>query len=322
MAPRPRDRTWTRHLRNTMALRIVRLLILLFTIATLPILFVYHDQMNKLYGVSAAATPMSPSNSSTSTSSPSTLTTTLWSSMHTVDYVYIVLTLITLFLHGHPNRPFFHGFQVMNLCVLIVLAYIWIMLSFVWFTDLIWLKYDPLLFSAGSNLSPTPTTSIPAPSITPSQQTKTTAGVIAGYTLFPSTEPLIQSFFAPTATVPIAAAQQTAAPTLATNIAQVQTDANWAGQCHTAAGLSTGPCELMLIYHLFGCILSAALLIEGTLSWWIYMQEDSAEVKMQKLKAIDEQKMVKEAKKNKRVQRDMQACAPARIPVIQGPMIG
>ncbi|KAG0363107.1 hypothetical protein BC939DRAFT_443990 [Gamsiella multidivaricata] len=326
-----------RHLKNIFALRTTRLLVLLLTLASLPILFVYHDQLSKSYNsntnavANSVATPVTSNSSSISpppSSSPSN-TTTLWSSMQTIDYIYMVLTLLIFILHVHPAKPFFRTIQTLNLCILVLLSFIWISLSILWFTDLLWMNYDPLLGPSAASLpSYGPTTSllssISIATVTPTA-TVGPPGIpaaIVGYTLFPSGEPTAITSIAFTTLTTTATSQPTATPTSIAPPSPVTqqeslSDVQWAAQCHTAEGLGTGPCELMMVYHFLGCFIALGLLIEGSLSWLVNMQEEPVEAKLKRLQAIDERKT---AKRTKRIQKEFQA--QARIPVIQGPMIG
>ncbi|KAF8975235.1 hypothetical protein BGZ46_009315 [Entomortierella lignicola] len=152
------------------------------------------------------------------------------------------------------------------------------------------------------------------------------SGVADGYTLFPSQEPTIMTSFStpkPTATATVTSpATATATSISAASAAAAIQDIQWASQCHTSSGLDTSPCELMMAYQILGCLIGAALILEGTISWYINMQEESVEQRLKRLQAKDDAKALKLAKRTKRVQRELQALDNYKRPVIQGPMIG
>ncbi|ORZ06819.1 hypothetical protein BCR41DRAFT_400017 [Lobosporangium transversale] len=444
MAPEQQPYSCGRLLKSPLALRTTRVFILLLLIASLPILFVYHDQLSKLHGnspiasdpssnspsditspapiptstyiptstsisslssrtslagnnatitattVKAAETaetaPTSPLNTVTA---PAPDTLTLWSTMNTVDYIYIVLSILTLFLHAHPDRPFFLGFQVTNLCVLILFAFIWLMLSTIWFTDIAWMNSNNLSSpSMAPSLSSSPTASFISisPSLTTTIATTVTITTTAttaftsttivtptttlGYvppedtryrrisssestvTIYPIYPSVTFAALAADTTTTITAAIQkvpgsstvattttttaddTSTPTSSNTVpnpsssssstsssTQLSWGTRWASECLSTPGMDSRPCELMIVYHVLGCVIGILLIIEGIMSWLINMREESVETRLKRLQELEDQKAAKYAKKTKRIQREMKALQNSRL-VIEGPIIG
>ncbi|KAI1312982.1 hypothetical protein EDD11_002803 [Mortierella claussenii] len=282
--------------------------------------------------------------------------------MHAVDYIYMILTIITIVFHYHPDRAFLRNYRVINLIILLFLAFIWLMLSTVWFTDLTWSSYPSSDVANPTTATPSkPLGAIPSMinnsssssfDVSSIPSTTAVAGGISttvdGYTLFPGTEPTavgLAIIAAATSTnSPIATATATATATVTPTVAinpSAQTpsssastsssssmsDTRWASQCHTSSGYDASSCELALVYHILSCFVSVLLILEGYMSWKLYVNEEVKETeadKAKKLKAEEEKKRLeRELKKTKRIEKELRALEKQKGQVvIQGPMIG
>ncbi|KAF9915029.1 hypothetical protein BX616_007091 [Lobosporangium transversale] len=406
MAPEQQPYSCGRLLKSPLALRTTRVFILLLLIASLPILFVYHDQLSKLHGnspiasdpssnspsditspapiptstyiptstsisslssrtslagnnatitattVKAAETaetaPTSPLNTVTA---PAPDTLTLWSTMNTVDYIYIVFTIWFTDIAWMNSNNLSSPSMAPSLSSSPTASFISISpsLTTTIATTVTITTTATTAFTSTTIVTPTTTLGYVPPEDTRYRRISSSESTVTIYPIYPSVT--FAALAADTTTTITAAIQKvpgsstvattttttaddTSTPTSSNTVpnpsssssstsssTQLSWGTRWASECLSTPGMDSRPCELMIVYHVLGCVIGILLIIEGIMSWLINMREESVETRLKRLQELEDQKAAKYAKKTKRIQREMKALQNSRL-VIEGPIIG